>query len=121
MIALNLTIKRKWYDLIRTGDKKEEYRTFRNKAAFRLFDVVLKQGHLPDDPIAVFRNGYNMGSAAVATEIVGLSLRGGNEVQHPEWGEPTDSEVHMVIELGKVLMIAPYHNIREALKEGEVK
>lgn len=76
---------------------------------------------MPDNPIAVFRNGYNMGSAAVAVEIVGLSLRSGYEVQHPEWGEPTDRELHMVIKLGKVLMIAPYHDVREALKEGETK
>ena len=51
-------------------------------------------------------------------EIAGLSLRSGDEAQHLEWGEPTDRELHMVIKLGKVLMIAPYHDIREVLKEG---
>ena len=118
MIALNLTIRRKWFDLIRIGEKKEEYCTYRNKAALSLFNVVSQCGHLPAAAIAVFRNGYNMGSAAVAVEIAGLSLRGGDEVQHPEWGEPTDRELHMVIKLGKVLMVAPYHDIRKAFRKG---
>lgn len=119
MIALNLTIWRKWFDLIRIGTKREEYRTCRNKAAMRLFNAVLQYGHLPDNAIAIFRNGYNMGSAAVAVEIAGLSLRSGDEAQHPEWGEPTDRELHMVIQLGRVLMVAPYHDVREAVKEGD--
>ena len=118
MIALNLTIRRKWFDLIRIGEKKEEYRTYRNRNAMRLYNEVARFGHLPDDSIAVFRNGYNLGSAAVAVEIIGLGLRNGNEAKHTEWGEPTGNELHMVISLGKVLMIAPYSDVREAFKEG---
>ena len=118
MITLNLTIRREWFDLICIGTKKEEYRTCRNKAAVGFFNAVLQYGHLPDNAIAIFRNGYNMGSAAVAVEIAGLSLRSGDEAQHPEWGEPTDCELHMVIKLGRVLMVAPYHDVREAVKGG---
>lgn len=118
MIALNLTIKRKWFDLIRIGNKREEYRTFRDRQAMRFFEAVAKRGHLPDDSIAIFRNGYNIGSAAVAVEITGLGLRIGDKARHPEWGEPTNKELHMVIQLGKVLMIAPYHEVREAFKTG---
>ena len=121
MIALNLTIEKPWYDLICIGKKKEEYRTCYNRAAVRLYNAVAKHGHLPDNAVAVFRNGYNMGSAAVAVEIAGLSLRIGDKAQHPEWGEPTDRELHIVIKLGKVLMIAPYHDIRASLKEGGAK
>jgi len=118
MIALNLTIRRKWLDLIRIGQKKEEYRTYRNRNAMRLYDMVAMSGHLPDDAIAIFRNGYSLDSAAVAIEITGLDLRNGNEAKHLEWGEPTDNELHIVISLGKVLMVSPYHDVREAFKEG---
>ena len=115
MIVLNLTIRRKWFDLIRIGQKKEEYRTYSNRSAIRFYDTVARLGHLPDNAIAVFRNGYRMGSAAVAIEITGIELRNGNEAKHTEWGEP--NEMHIVIRLGKVLMIAPYHDVREAFKE----
>lgn len=118
MIALNLTIKRKWFDLIRTNVKKEEYRTFRNRQVVRLFNIASQRRQLPDNLIAVFRNGYHMGSAAVVVEIAGLTIRSGDEAQHTDWGEPTDKEVHMVIKLGKVLMIAPYYDVRKAFKKG---
>jgi hypothetical protein len=84
----------------------------------RLFDKVAMSGHLLDNAIAVFRNGYNLGSAAVAVEITGIGLRNGNEAKHTEWGEPTENELHLVISLGEVLMIAPYSDVREAFKEG---
>lgn len=120
-MLINMTIKRKWFDLIRIGEKKEEYRTYKCRQAMRLYNAVCERGRFPEESIAILRNGYNLGSAAVAVEITGLNLRSGDEAQHPEWGEPTDKELHMVIRIGKVLMVAPYHDVRDSFLTGGAK
>lgn len=114
-VVLNLTIKRKWFDLIRTGEKKEEYRSSHNRQVMRLHDKMALLERNPAANIAVFRNGYSMDSGAVAVEITGIDLRGGDQAKHPEWGEPTDKELHFVIKLGKVFQVAPYHAVRDFL------
>jgi len=51
MNTLHLTLKKKWFDMILSGEKKEEYREIKNYWAARLlgkqYDTIL------------FRNGYS--------------------------------------------------------------
>ncbi|MBQ4199549.1 MAG: ASCH domain-containing protein [Kiritimatiellae bacterium] len=120
MIALNLTIRRKWFDLIRIGTKREEFRMCNNQQVVRLAKEAIRHG-LPSNAVAVFRNGYRMDSPALAVRLIGMSIRSGDMAAHPEWGEPTGKGSHFVISLGKVLFVAPYHDVREAFKEGGEK
>ena len=91
MRILKTTIKRKWYDLISEGIKKEEYREIKpywtKRLEGRKYDSIL------------FRNGYNSSSPTVLCEYLGYTKGVGN----PDWGAPKE-EVY-IIKLGKVLEI----------------
>lgn len=115
-IALNLTIKRKWFEMIRIGTKKEEYRSADNRTVARLFNRCGIEP-FPDGLVAIFRNGYNLGSAAVAVELLMVGIRSGDEAIHPEWGEPTVRGTHFVIRLGKVLDVGAYCTVRDMITE----
>lgn len=86
-----LPIKRKWFDMIKSGVKTEEYREIKPyyKSRFRVFDF--------DRLVAVkFRNGYTKNSSSI-TSICSLSKGYGK----PEWGAP-DKECY-ILKIIKVL------------------
>ena len=120
MIAENLTIRRKWFELIRIGTKKEEYRSAGNAQVAKAYKRV-SCGLSDDDSVMILRNGYRMDSPALAAQIFAMGIRSGDMAAHPEWGEPTGKGSHFVISLGKVLFVAPYHDVRAAFKEGGAK
>ena len=83
---LTLPIKKKWFDMILSGEKKEEYREikpywtkrFENVFTFAPFDRY----RIDDDPHEViFRNGYGK-NAPSFTAICKLNVSTGKE----EWG-----------------------------------
>jgi len=88
---LHLTLKRKWFDLIATGEKTEEYREIKPYWTTRLkgrdYDVVR------------FRNGYNSDSPYMLVEVKHIVKAYGNA----EWGGGDDKLY--VIKLGKVLEV----------------
>jgi len=63
---LNLTIKKKWFDLIKSGKKKVEYREkkpyWNKRLEGKSFDFI------------IFRNGYNKDSPWLKVEWKGISL-----------------------------------------------
>jgi len=91
MNVLYLTLKKKWFDLIASGAKKEEYRECKRYWQTRLlnhnFDAVC------------FRNGYGKDAPAVVVEFKGI-FRGLGII---EWGAPYGVQVY-VIKLGKIIM-----------------
>ena len=114
--ALNLPIKRKWLDMIASGEKQEEYRDGENPQCFRLYNDIGRNGCvMPDDLVAVFRNGYRMDSKAIAVELVGMTLRGGHEAKHPRWGEQ-GRRTHFVLLLGKTVARGTYAEVKEAMR-----
>lgn len=116
-VALNLTIERKWLDMIASGEKREEYRDCENRQCVRLFNETGCDGCImPDGLVAIFRNGYTMKSAALAVKITGLDLRGGREAKHPEWGEPKGRRSHLVLKLGEVVARGAYAEVKDALR-----
>ena len=115
--AINLPIKRKWFDMIAAGEKKEEYRDYENQQLFRLYNWMEQdKGWLLQRPVAVFRNGYNMQSRALAVKIERVALRGSSEIKHPEWGEPKQKRLHFVVSLGNVLCVGKYCIIKDFVK-----
>jgi len=90
MKVLHLTLKKKWFDMILSGQKKEEYREMKPYWSHRLlnksFDVIC------------FRNGYRKDAPAFTIEFIKL-LSGLGIV---EWGAPEKEPVY-ILELGKIL------------------
>ena len=107
---LNLTIRRKWLDMIASGEKREEYRRTDNHQVARALARAMRRC-LPANAVAVLRAGYTMRSLAVVVEVAGMTLRGAREVLHPEWGEERGA-ARFVIELGRVLYAGEYGQAR---------
>jgi len=91
MKTLILTLKTQWYNLIASGEKKEEYREIKDYWRKRLF-----QG---DEPIkydrVVFYLGYSKGRPSMAFKIEDIHIGHGK----PEWGAKPGEE-YFVISLG---------------------
>lgn len=95
---LILPIKRKWFDMILSGEKKEEYREikpywenrfvkiFGEKAFYPRPNWVSDESVIPTVKI-MFRNGYSKTSPSFIAKCT-LSIGTGNE----EWGAEKDKE-----------------------------
>ena len=85
---LHLTLKKKWFDMILSGEKKEEYREIKPYWTSRL---------KLDFRVICFRNGYNPLSPFFCIEFTGLRIGRGK----PEWGAP-GYDVY-ILSLGKII------------------
>lgn len=94
---LILPIKKKWFDMILSGEKKEEYREctkYYKGRFFNLFDIIDEcDGDLinpfeekPEREI-MFRNGYSKNSPSFVAKCT-LSVGTGKE----EWGAEKDKK-----------------------------
>lgn len=92
MKILHLTLKKVWFDLIRTGQKKYEYRLatgyWKKRILGKKFDIVR------------FRNGYRKDAPAIDVEFKDCDLIYDN---HPETGKV---ECMYRIKLGKIFTIS---------------
>lgn len=112
--ALNLPIAKKWFDMITSGKKCEEYRDATNRQCARLYNEAGRNGGvLPDGLAAIFRNGYRPDSPALIVAIEGLTVRGRGEIKHPQWGEPESPR--FVIKLGVVVSDGSYSEIKSKI------
>lgn len=87
MRILNLTLKKKWFDMVSSGEKKEEYREMKPYWHMRLLNK--------DFDAVRFRNGYSKNAPEVLIEFKGL-LSGLGII---EWGAPPDKAVY-ILKLG---------------------
>lgn len=89
---LPLVLKGKWYDMIASSEKREEYRADTPYWHRRFSNWVLNipcPGHL----VIAFSRGYHKPDLYI--EASGINIYPNR--QHPDWGEPTGS--HYVIAL----------------------
>lgn len=93
MRVLHLTLKKKWFDLIASGEKKEEYREMKPYWHKRL--------NKPYDSIC-FRNGYSKNAPRITVELREV-LSGLGII---EWGAP-ERECVYILKLGDVLTTTP--------------
>ena len=89
-----LPIKRKWYEMILSGEKKEEYREIKPYYMSRFKRVFSMYPHsfIPygnDEHEVVFRNGYGR-EAPQFTAICSLDIKEGR----PEWGADPGMEYY---------------------------
>ena len=91
-----LQIKKRYCDMIVSGEKKEEYRSldrYRLKYIYEWFALGI-----PLPASVKFRNGYHKKALTLIVEVTGIRIGTGRE----EWGAKKDVEYH-VLELGRIL------------------
>lgn len=92
---LTLPIKRKWFDLIESGEKREEYRE--NTSYWRrrlLFGRADSEGARETGRALILRNGYRRDAPRLLIRISGVTLGPGKEA----WGaEPGKSYLRLHI------------------------
>jgi len=103
---LPLVLKRRWYDMIACGEKREEYRAATDYWLKRLTKWDLQPA---GTPVVEFRLGYANDAPRMAFWVFGQNTASGmktyayvdqgvDKTKRPEWGEP--DEPHFVIRLG---------------------
>ena len=105
---LSLVLKGKWYDMIASGEKREEYRapTLYWRKRFHRWD---KKVSADVCPVVEFRRGYAKDAPRMAFWCLGCETASGMlgyayidetvaKTRHPDWGEPEGP--HLMIELG---------------------
>ena len=94
---LHLTLKKKWFDLIKSGEKKEEYREVKEFWKKRFFERnLIYSGNslmVKRFDVIYFRNGYKKDSPFMKVEWKGLGL------------EEFEGKECFAIQLGKVLEV----------------
>jgi hypothetical protein len=111
MKILHLTLKKKWFDLIRSGEKKEEYREIKKYWIDRLaeYSMIEYSGTIAEgliDNVTVFEykhfdiirftNGYGKNAPTFDIECKSISIGTGK----PEWGGEGQT---FIISLGKII------------------
>ena len=91
MEILHLTLKKKWFDMILSGEKKEEYREIKP-----YWNKRLKFASFPNT--IIFKNGYSKSAPTIIVEMSGLSIGKAK----PEWSDNWQGDV-FVIKLGNII------------------
>jgi len=97
-MILQMTLKRKWFDMIESGEKKEEYREVKPFWDSRLLPLVDKP--LPADTVVRFYNGGYCGGSLPMIEVVLHSVTIGEG--RPRWGAAKGTNYY-VLSLGQVV------------------
>jgi hypothetical protein len=100
MKILHLTLKNKWFDMIASGEKKEEYRELKDYWRKRLLSILDEGDKILYRPskmydIVRFRNGYAKNSPSIDVKFKGCEITTGFE----SWGAEPGKE-YFVIKLG---------------------
>ena len=97
--VLRLTLKKKWFDMILSGEKKEEYREMKDYWTNRLMS---KRSKINEDfksfDLVCFKNGYQKDAPEIWVECKGITIG----TARPEWSDNWQCLV-FVIDLGKIL------------------
>jgi hypothetical protein len=89
MNILHLTLKKQWFDMIASGQKKEEYREIKPYWDARL--RAKEYTHI------LFRNGYSKNARSILVECKWIALGFGL----PSWGAPQKRAY--VLRLGEII------------------
>ncbi|HFE31905.1 MAG TPA: ASCH domain-containing protein [Gammaproteobacteria bacterium] len=90
MQILHLTVKKKWFDMISSGEKTEEYREMKPYWRRRLDDLGTEYDAVK------FRNGYRHDAPTVTVKLEGVFVGVGRK----EWGAP--NERVYILRLGEI-------------------
>lgn len=101
--VLPLVLKKRWFDLVATGQKKEEYRDYTRYWIVRINNWFRKSEELGLPQVVEFRLGYDARAQRTAFMLECLLIRRPNSFLHPDWGEPCGE--HYVIGLGERVVL----------------
>ena len=90
MNTLHLTLKKKWFDMILSGEKTEEYREIKPYWTKRFYS---KKYHY-----ICFRNGYASNAPQFTIELKSITP----SIGKPEWGAEANKK-YFVLYLGKII------------------
>ena len=110
---LALPIKKKWFDMIKSGEKKEEYREIKPYWTSRFTHNLRKTVFNTYAGHVIFRNGYSKNSPRIKC-CVEISKGTGN----PEWGAEKRKRVLHIRDIGGVQMVSK-EEMKEALRVGD--
>jgi len=103
MQTLHLNLKKKWFDMILSNQKKEEYREIKpywKERLSHLFPQEFKgETYYPMVDTITFSNGFAKKRPQIIVEFKGISKGKGNV----NWGAEANKE-YFVLKLGKVIM-----------------
>jgi len=102
---LPLVLKKRWFDMVALGQKKEEYRDCTDYWETRIANW-LEGAQLFNLPAVIeFRLGYATRARRTAFLLGGPwpIIRNVNRFMHPDWGEP--QERHYVLPLGERVVL----------------
>ena len=95
MTVLHLNLKKKWFDMIASGEKKEEYREIKPYWTRRL---IGEPGNWKGYTSIIFSNGYAISRNQLEIKCKGLIYSHGRE----EWGA-VEGQIYYVLLLGEIL------------------
>lgn len=113
MNSLHLNLKKKWFDMISSGKKKEEYREIKKywidrlltDTDFKLLEYVINDGegdylgYLEKKfDFIIFSNGYSKTRKQFVIELKSIKIKEGNQ----DWGAKPNIK-YFVLELGKIV------------------
>lgn len=105
MKILKLTLKKKWFDMILSGEKKEEYREMKTYWNTRLSFLDISSGNpylyervFNKFTHIEFSNGYGSKVPKILIECKGIEINKGKQ----EWGAELNAE-YFVINLGQIV------------------
>jgi hypothetical protein len=110
MKTLHLTLKKKWFDMIASGEKKEEYREIKKYWATRLtngceayISELLPKGYgyqvaWKDYDSIKFTNGYSKAAPTITVKCEGIDIG----VGMTKWGAMRNTE-YFIIKLGEII------------------
>ena len=95
---LKLVLKKKWYDMIESGVKLEEYRDIKPHWTTRLVEAIVDAPKFKDIETVTFYLGYTKNRPKMQFKVVGVCVGAGV----PEWGAEIGKNYY-VIKLGERL------------------
>lgn len=94
-VILPLVLKKKWYDMIASGKKREEYRDAKEYYRIRISNFV-RRGAEKNKQLVV---AFSLGMRKAELFMLFCGCKKFKTSLRPEWGEPND--YHYVISLGR--------------------
>lgn len=88
---LILPIKKKWFDMIKSGEKKEEYREIKPYWSRRFWNTGLSIWDPDAIQTVIFRNGYRKDSPKIEAKVWWAKGQG-----RPEWGAEPNKEYYIL-------------------------
>lgn len=87
--VLHLVLKRRWYDMIESGEKREEYRDARQYWVRRIHNWHDRPITRPGVKVIAFSRGYREADMFFTAHVwPRCTIVVKREYPHPEWGEP---------------------------------